>query len=64
MEDACQILHVWKQYQNLLDMSLNQINIRDSDSLKQLERVTALPQDLSANLDQYLMFSAFILAQK
>lgn len=64
LEDACQILHIWKRYQIVLDVSLSQINIRNSDSVTQFERVTTLPQDLSAYLDRYLMYSAFLLAQK
>lgn len=64
VEDACRILHTWQIYQNALNISLNQINIRDANTLKQFEKVTTFPIDLSSNLDRYLMFSTFLLAIK
>lgn len=64
VEDACRILHTWQQYQHALNASLNQINMRDVNTLKQFENSTAFPKDLSSNLDRYLMFSAFLLASK
>lgn len=48
----------------VLDINLRQINVRDSDSIRHFESITTLPQDLSSYLDQYLIFSAFLLAQK
>lgn len=61
VEDACRILHTWQQYQNALNISLNQINIRDVNTLKQFERRTTFPTDFASNLDRYLMFSTFLL---
>lgn len=64
IEDACRILHTWQQYQNALNISLNQMNIRDANTLEHYEKITTLPTDLSSRLDRYLLFSTFLLANK
>lgn len=63
-DEACRILYAWKQYQSALNISLQQINIRDVGTLEQFEKNTALPTGLSSKLDRYLVFSTFLLVNK
>ncbi|XP_031625466.1 uncharacterized protein LOC116342106 [Contarinia nasturtii] len=64
LEEACQILYTWKLYQQSLNLSLSQIEVRNDESIRQFETVTQLNASLSMNLDRYLLFSTFLLAQK
>ncbi|XP_055303323.1 uncharacterized protein LOC129568992 [Sitodiplosis mosellana] len=64
LENACQVLHIWMLYQRSLHILLNRIDMRNDDSIRQFETMTPIPQHLSANLDRYLLFSTFLLAQK
>lgn len=64
IEEACEILHIWKLYQKSLDLSLRRMDPRNDDSIKKFESLTKLPHELSVRLDQYLVFSTFLLSHK
>lgn len=64
LEEACRILYTWKLYQKSLDISLNRIDMRNSESIIQFKSVTMMPQNLSSNLDRYLLYSIFLYSQK
>lgn len=64
LEKACQVLHTSTLYQKSLRITLNQIDVRNDDSLKKFDTMTTMPLDLSANLDRYLLFSTFLLTHK
>lgn len=64
LEGACRILYTWKLYQKSLDNTLNRIDIRNEDSIQQFKNVVILPHELASYLDQYLLYSTFLFAQK
>lgn len=64
LEEACKMLHTWMLYQQSLNQSLGQIDLRNNDSIQQFDDATTMPVDLSTNLERYLLFSTFLLIQK
>lgn len=63
LENACQILHKWKVYQNSIDVSFNGIDMRNDESIKQFENQISF-KNLLDFLDQFLIFSTFLLIQR
>lgn len=60
-ERACEILHIWSTYHKALSNSLENVDIRNNDSLLQFQKITELPVRFSNLLNDYLYFSHFLI---
>lgn len=60
-EDACEILQLWRNYHRKIAIFQNHLNIREMKTIEQYRESLDFPNALTECLENYLLFSSFIL---
>lgn len=63
-DKATNILNRWTVFQSQLDRSLDQINIRRIESMEKFEKATILPAEFLVIIDEFVLFSHFLIKKK
>lgn len=58
------ILNRWSAFQSQLDRTLDQINIRRIESMEKFEKATILPSEFLVIIDEFILFSHFLIKKK